>query len=324
MAAAHHMVAADAAGIAETADVLASGDLAAFPTETVYGLGADATNDTAVASIFAAKDRPRFNPLIVHTANAEAAEQHVQFNTLASILADRFWPGALSMVLPRRANTNLSLLVSAGLETAAVRIPSHPIARDMLAQCGCPVAAPSANRASEVSPTEAEHVARSLPGPDAGGPAIILDGGACPIGLESTVIDLSTDRPTLLRPGGIPLEALEDVTGPMVIADNDDTAPKSPGMLSRHYAPTTPVRLNADNTTKGEALLAFGPVAVGAALNLSPSGDLTEAAANLFAMLRHLDAEGHAGIAVHAIPEHGLGRAINDRLRRAAVTFETD
>ena len=318
----HHIVAADAKGVAETAAALTAGKLAAFPTETVYGLGADATNDEAVAAIFAAKDRPDFNPLIVHTADMESAGGFVAFNAMAKKLAARFWPGALSMVLPRRADSGLSQLVSAGLDTVAVRVPSHPIAREMLAQCNCPVAAPSANRSGQISPTEALHVAQSLPGPGDGGPAIILDAGACPVGLESTVIDLSTQRPSLLRPGGIPIEELQAVTGSLVIAGSDDQTPKSPGMLSRHYAPATPLRLNATTPENGEALLAFGSSAEGATLNLSAAEDLREAAANLFSMLHRLDAEGHTGIAVAAIPEHGLGRAINDRLRRAASVGE--
>ena len=313
------IVAADAAGVARAAETVRRGGLVAFPTETVYGLGADATDERAVAAIFKAKGRPRFNPLIVHVPDLAAAERLAAFDARARALAERFWPGALTLVLPRRADAGLSLLVSAGLETVAVRVPSHPVAAALLRAAERPIAAPSANRSGAVSPTEAGHVARSLGSAADGGPDLILDGGACPLGLESSVVDLSTPAPALLRPGGVTLEALEAAAGPLAIAADDDTAPKSPGMLSRHYAPATPLRLGARTADAGEVLLGFGPGAAGAALNLSPAGDLDEAAANLFAMLRRLDDAGHDGIAVMAVPETGLGRAINDRLRRAAA-----
>ncbi len=313
----HRIVDGDPAGIAAAAEALNAGEIIAFPTETVYGLGGDARDDLAVGKIYAAKQRPTFNPLIVHVADTEAARTLAHFTPLAETLAARFWPGALTMVLKRRDTSGLSLLLSAGLDTVALRVPSHPIARDLLDRAGCPIAAPSANRSGQVSPTTAAHVADGF---ENDGPAIIIDGGRCPVGLESTVIDLSTETPTILRPGGVTKEDLEPISG--VLADPDaNDAPKSPGMLARHYAPATPLRLNAGTANSGEALLAFGGVD-GPARNLSPSGDLIEAAANLFAMLRDLDAEGHAGIAVMTIPETGLGRAINDRLRRAATPVD--
>ncbi|MBT6084611.1 MAG: threonylcarbamoyl-AMP synthase [Rhodospirillaceae bacterium] len=319
----HQITSADDGGVKSAASLLADGRLVAFPTETVYGLGADATNDKAVAAIFAAKDRPSFNPLIVHVPDTASAAAFVSFDHRAEILAERFWPGALSIVAPQLSDSPLSHLVSAGLETAAIRVPSHPVARAILTACRCPVAAPSANRSGQVSPTTAAHVAQSLPGGDDGGPALIVDGGACALGLESTVVDLSTATPTLLRPGGVSLEDLEDALGPIALATSDDHAPKSPGMLSRHYAPATPLRLDAKTAGNNECLLGFGPDAPNAALNLSPTGDTEEAAANLFAMLRTLDAQGHTKIAVSPIPDTDLGRAINDRLRRAAATDGT-
>ena len=299
--------------IAAAAQILKRGGLVAFPTETVYGLGADATNDQAIAAIFAAKGRPRFNPLIVHFRDIEAAAATVVFDRRARALAETFWPGPLTLVLPRQAASRVSLLASAGLETLAVRIPSQPVARQFLAAAGCPVAAPSANRSSSISPTTADHVAGDLDGRI----DLILDGGPCPVGLESTVVDLSTERPALLRPGGLAVEEIEAVIGPL--APPTGGAPKSPGMLSRHYAPDRPVRLNAVAADPGEALLGFGPAAIGAVCNLSPRGDLKEAAANLFAMMRELDRGDFQAIAVSPIPRTGLGLAINDRLRRAAT-----
>jgi L-threonylcarbamoyladenylate synthase len=306
--------------IAAAAAAIREGGLVAFPTETVYGIGADATNDRAVASIFEAKDRPRFNPLIVHFASADEAANAAAFDTRAHRLAGAFWPGALTLVLERRDASAISLLVSAGLETVAVRVPAHPVAEALLAAAKRPIAAPSANRAGEVSPTSADHVAASL----AGSPEMILDGGRCPIGIESTVIDLTTPTPVILRPGGIARDEIEAVIGPTGAAN---AAPggategvKSPGMLARHYAPGTPLRLDAGEVGSTEALLAFGPhppTGGAAEMNLSPSADLTEAAANLFAMLRALDRADISAIAVMPIPETGLGVAINDRLRRA-------
>ncbi len=312
------IVDADAEAIAAAAKVLKAGGLVAFATETVYGLGADATNGEAVARVFAAKGRPRFNPLIVHVADADAARQAAVFNDAADTLADAFWPGALTLVLARRDEA-ISLLVSAGLDTLAVRVPSHPAAHRLLAQAAVPVAAPSANRAGYISPTAAGHVVFSLPGPDDGGPEMILDGGPCQIGVESTVIDLSGPSPVLLRPGGVAEEDIEALIGPLArpAKTNDGEAQKSPGMLSRHYAPNLPLRLNAEEANPGEGLLAFGPGAPEDVMNLSPSGDLGEAAANLFSMIRALDGPPFEAIAVMTVPDHGLGRAINDRLRRA-------
>ena len=317
----------DAGNIAAAAKILRDGGLVAFATETVYGLGADATNGEAVARVFAAKDRPSFNPLIVHVADNAAARHAAVFNDTAGKLADAFWPGALTLVLPRRDQA-ISLLVSAGLDTLAIRVPSHPAAHQLLAEAAIPVAAPSANRAGRISPTAAGHVVFSLPGPGDGGPEMIVDGGPCPIGVESTVIDLTGDTPALLRPGGVAEEDIEALIGPLArpAATNgggcQDGARKSPGMLDRHYAPDLPLRLEATEARPGEALLAFGPGAPedapGDTMNLSPTGDLEEAAANLFAMIRTLDGPPFTAIAVMPVPDTGLGRAVNDRLRRAA------
>ena len=310
--------AADSGAIAEAAALVGSGSLVAFPTETVYGVGADATNDKAVATVFAVKTRPRFNPLIVHFPNPEAAARAAAFDGRARALSEAFWPGALTLVLKRRPDSRLSLLASSGLDTVAVRVPDHPIAEALLTAAGCPIAAPSANRSGCVSPTTAAHVVESL----GGRIAMILDGGACRVGVESTVLDLTGRTPTILRPGGLAVESVESVVGP-VAAPDDRVTPKSPGMLNRHYAPGIPLRLNAAAARPGEALLAFGVEALqGTAevtLNLSPAGDLEEAAANLFAMIRALDRPRFAAIAVMPVPERGLGRAINDRLRRAAT-----
>jgi L-threonylcarbamoyladenylate synthase len=314
-----NVVAADDDAIAAAAQRLNAGELVAFPTETVYGLGGDATSDRAVARIFEAKGRPRFNPLIVHVPDAEAARAQVAFDARADRLAARFWPGALTLVLPRRPDCTVSLLASAGFDSLAVRAPRHAVAHALLIACGRPIAAPSANASGKVSPTTAEHVAHSL-GTKV---ALILDGGRCPVGIESTVLDLTGTTPVLLRPGGVTAEELTNVLGRLdAPAATDVRGPKSPGMLASHYAPELPLRLEARDVRPGEALLAFGADAItGAAAveNLSPSGDLAEAAANLFAMLRALDRPGLTGIAVMPIPERGLGRAINDRLRRAAA-----
>jgi L-threonylcarbamoyladenylate synthase len=302
--------------IAEAAAHLRAGRLVAFPTETVYGLGGDATNERAVAEIFAAKGRPRFNPLIVHVPGLSQAENFAVFNTAAHHVAARFWPGPLSLVLPRREDCGLALLASAGLDTIAIRAPDHPVAQALLRETGRPIAAPSANRSGRVSPTEAAHVAEELGDKI----ALILDGGPTPVGLESTVLDLSGETPALLRPGAVTLEQLSELLGPITAPAVG--APKSPGMLVSHYAPALPVRLAATEAGPGEALLAFGPDAPSGfaeILWLSRSGDLAEAAANLFAMLRRLDRPCFTGIAVMPIPEGGLGRAINDRLRRAAA-----
>ncbi|EPY00537.1 putative translation factor [Magnetospirillum fulvum MGU-K5] len=303
--------------LTEAASLLAQGGLVAFPTETVYGLGGDATSDSAVAAIFAAKGRPSFNPLISHVASVEAAAALVEFGPLAQALAARFWPGPLTLVLPRRSDSPISLLATAGLDSIAVRMPDHPIALALIRAFGRPLAAPSANRSGAVSPTTAAHVAQSL-GDKVG---MILDGGPCRVGVESTVLDLTGPVPLLLRPGGIALEELEAVLGTRPARPSPEagspTAPRAPGMLSSHYAPTLPVRLDASDAAPGEAVLGFGPG--DATLNLSPSGDPTEAAANLFSMLRALDRPDFTGIAVRPIPDAGLGLAINDRLRRAAA-----
>jgi L-threonylcarbamoyladenylate synthase len=314
-----NVVAANDETIAAAARLLADGELVAFPTETVYGLGGDATSDRSAARIFEAKGRPRFNPLIVHVADAAAARTQVVFDERADLLAARFWPGALTLVLPRQPASTVSLLASAGLDSLAVRSPRHPVAQALLRACGRPIAAPSANASGKISPTTAAHVAASL----GRSVAMILDGGRCPVGIESTVIDLTGRVPVLLRPGGVTLEQLADAIGlPAAPTAPDSQAPKSPGLLASHYAPDLPLRLDARDMRPGEGLLAFGayPITGAAAVeNLSPSGDLTEAAANLFSMLRALDRPDLAGIAVMPIPERGLGRAINDRLRRAAA-----
>jgi L-threonylcarbamoyladenylate synthase len=308
-----------AEAIARAARALRAGRLVAFPTETVYGLGAVATEDRAVAAIFAAKRRPRFNPLIVHVADVALARALARWSDPAERLAQRFWPGALTLVLPRAADCPLSLLVSAGAATIGLRWPAHPIAQALLEQVALPVAAPSANPAGRISPTTAQHVAEGL----GGEVDIILDGGACPIGVESTVLDLSGAAPLLLRPGGVTRAALEAELGPLGGApDRTEGALRSPGQLASHYAPVRPLRLDASSVAADEALLAFGPEPLkGAAmtLNLSPHGDLVEAAANLFAMLRALDRPEVRAIAVMRIPAQGLGEAIRDRLVRAAA-----
>ena len=310
------------AAIAEAAALLCAGQLVAFPTETVYGLGGDATGDRAVAALFAAKGRPSFNPLISHLPDVARARELALFTPLAEKLAAAFWPGPLTLVLTRRPDCPVSHLACAGLDTIALRVPAHPVARRLLETVGRPVVAPSANPSGRVSPTSAAHVAEGL----AGRLALVLDGGPCAIGLESTVVDATGTRPVLLRPGGVTLEALEQVAGPVITPENitagrDSDAPSSPGQLASHYAPALPVRLNATEVKPDEALLGFGSALPGAAvtLNLSETGNLEEAAANLFAMLRALDQPGLAGIAVMKVPEAGLGRAINDRLRRASA-----
>jgi L-threonylcarbamoyladenylate synthase len=309
--------------VGRAAALLRAGGLVAFPTETVYGLGADATDARAVAAVFEAKGRPRFNPLICHFPDAEAAFGEVVADDRARALAVRFWPGALTLVLPRRAESRVALLTGAGLDTLAVRVPAHPLALDLLRRVGRPVAAPSANRSGAVSPTTAAHVMEGL----GGRIAAVLDGGACPVGVESTVLDLSGARPVLLRPGGVAVEAIEAAIGPVGRPGREGgAAPRSPGLLASHYAPGLPVRLAAREVAPEEALLAFGPPVpgdAGAVWQLSESRDLGEAAARLFAGLRWLDAEGArlglARIAAMPVPETGLGLAINDRLARAAA-----
>lgn len=305
----------DDKGISQGAKKLRKGGLVAFPTETVYGLGADATNDHAVAGIYEAKGRPSFNPLIIHVPNLNIAQRYAIFSDTALRLAEQFWPGALTLVVPAKPNNKLSKLVSAGLDTIAIRVPAHGGARDLLRVSDIPIAAPSANASGKLSPTTAQHVVDSLDGKV----DIILDGGACKVGLESTIIDCSTDNITLLRPGGIPPEVIEYTIGKsLLIATSDDNAPKSPGMLASHYAPSCPVRLNVKTPNVGELYLGFGDCPK-ADLNLSPKGDLREAAANLFEMLHQLDSKGITSIAIAPIPNTGLGLAINDRLTRAAA-----
>jgi len=304
--------------IQQAAKVLAGGGVAAFPTETVYGLGADATNAEAVLRVYEMKGRPRFNPLIAHVADIEAAEAHGHFNAAARKLAEAFWPGPLTMVLKQRSESDICDLVSAGLETIALRVPENEIARSLLRAAGCPVAAPSANKAGHVSPTTAAHVEADL-GEE---PDIILDGGDTALGLESTVVDLSGPEPLLLRPGGIPREEIEQTLGVKLADAAPCDQPASPGQLASHYAPRASLRLEATSLAPGEALLAFGPnppKVENSMVNLSPKGDIREAATRLFAALRELDASGCESIAVMPIPDEGLGEAINDRLRRAAA-----
>jgi L-threonylcarbamoyladenylate synthase len=309
------MIEAGPEAIAAAADCLRAGGLVAFPTETVYGLGADATNGPAVARLYAAKGRPAFNPLISHVADAGAAERLAVFNDDARRLAAAFWPGPLTLVLPKAPGCPVSDLALAGLDTIALRVPAHPTARALIAAFGKPIVAPSANRSGHVSPTTAQHAMGDLRGRI----DLIVDGGAAPVGVESTIV-ACLDTPTLLRPGGVAREDIARVLGKPLESDEtpDDDAPLAPGMMTSHYAPKAALRLNAREPREGETLLAFGPHA-GAAMNLSPGGDLIEAAANLFSHLRALDAAGARAIAVSPIPRDGLGEAINDRLARAAA-----
>ncbi len=314
------------AGIARAAAILRAGGLVAFGTETVYGLGADATNARAVAAIFEAKGRPHFNPLICHYATAEAAFAHVRADARALVLAERLWPGPLTLVLPRRPDCPVALLAGAGLDTLAVRVPAHATALALIRSAEVPVAAPSANRSGQVSPTTVNHVLEGLKGRiDA-----VLDSGPCRVGVESTVLDLTGPRPVLLRPGGATVEAIEALIGPVgrgiphAVAQAA-TGLRSPGLMVSHYAPSLPVRLDARTVAPDEALLTFGPglPGAGAMFNLSPTADLAEAASRLFEGLRVLDATGIRlglrAIAVMTVPDTGLGLAINDRLRRAAA-----
>jgi len=324
------LVAPAPAVIKEAADILCAGGLVALPTETVYGLGANALDGRAVAKVFEAKGRPQFNPLIIHVAHTEAAAELVEMDERARAVAASFWPGPLTLILPRRDDCPVSALCSAGLPTLAVRVPAHPVAQDLLRAAGVPVAAPSANSSGSITATTPAYVAQSL------GAAVdmIIAGGACKLGLESTVLDLSGDVPVILRPGAISAEDLAPLLGDVGYDAGNHDKPKSPGQTLRHYAPSIPMRLNAVDVQEDEALLAFGSIKFmgvkgglgGAAKdlpemrlrNLSESGDLHEAAANLFRMLHDLDQPAHKRIAVMSIPMQGLGYAINDRLGRAA------
>ncbi|QQO20522.1 threonylcarbamoyl-AMP synthase [Bradyrhizobium diazoefficiens] len=313
------------AGAEAAARTLAAGGLVAFPTETVYGLGADAANATAIAHLYAAKGRPAFNPLIAHVADLAAAQRIGRFDARASALAEAFWPGPLTLVVPKTDNCPVADLATAGLDTIAIRIPAHKVAQAILRAFGGAVVAPSANISGHVSPTLAAHVESDL----SGRIDLIVDGGPVEVGVESTIVGCF-DTPMLLRPGGLSRERIEAVLGvplarPPAEAGSDDSQPLAPGMLASHYAPRAHVRLHAQDIAPDEALLAFGSARLpgadtaAAVMNLSPTADLDEAAANLFGYLRELDARSPRAIAVMAIPEEGLGEAINDRLRRAAV-----
>ena len=316
---------ANEAAVTAAARCLTEGGLVAFPTETVYGLGTDAANARAIARLYEAKGRPSFNPLIAHVGDIGAGMRIASFNATAQKLAEAFWPGPLTLVLPKTSDCAVADLATAGLDTIAIRVPAHSIARAILRAFGGPVVAPSANLSGHVSPTSAAHVHSDL----AGRIDLIVDGGAVAVGVESTIVGCF-DTPMLLRPGGVPRGEIERVLGrelarPAEDADNDAGQPLAPGMLASHYAPRTPVRLDAGSVEANEALLAFGTASVPGAeaatavMNLSPRGDLSEAAANLFGYLRALDTKGARGIAVMPVPHHGLGEAINDRLRRAAM-----
>jgi L-threonylcarbamoyladenylate synthase len=313
---------ADAAGVGRAAEILRSGGLVAFPTETVYGLGADATDAQAVARIYAAKDRPSFNPLIAHVDSIQAALLQGEFDDTAHRLAKAFWPGPLTLVVPVAKSCTISDLARAGLDSVGLRVPAHLLAHALLAQVGRPVAAPSANRSGRISPTEAEHVLEDLNGRiDA-----VLDGAPAIVGVESTIVACLGGPPCLLRPGGVPREAIEALLERRLeTVTNEGANPLAPGMLESHYAPRARVRLGVSEIQAGEAALLFGKdcphnvETARAALNLSESGDLMEAAARLFSYLRRLDASGAEAIAVSPVPETGLGEAINDRLRRAAA-----
>jgi L-threonylcarbamoyladenylate synthase len=319
---------ANEAAVAAAARCLAEGGLVGFPTETVYGLGADATNPAAIARLYQAKGRPAFNPLIAHVGDLVAARRIGVFDAEATALAEAFWPGPLTLVLPRTNGCAVADLATAGLDTVAIRVPAHPLARKILRTFGGPVVAPSANLSGHVSPTTAAHVHSDL----AGRIDLIVDGGAVAVGVESTIVGCF-ETPMLLRPGGLPRGEIERVLGrslaqPPNDPGSDTSQPLAPGMLASHYAPRTPVRLNAVRVEAGEALLAFGEDVVAGVdattvtMNLSAQGDLNEAAANLFGYLRALDSPRSHAIAVMSVPHHGLGEAINDRLRRAAMGRE--
>jgi L-threonylcarbamoyladenylate synthase len=307
---------ADTATIQAAAHCLRSGGLVAFPTETVYGLGADAGNGEAIARLYAAKGRPTFNPLIAHVADAAAAKRAGIFTPAAEKLAQAFWPGPLTLVLAKHPTCKIADLALAGLDSVAIRVPAHPVAQTLLSTFGGPIVAPSANRSGHVSPTSAAHALADLRGRI----DLIIDAGPCPIGVESAIVSC-IGAPTLLRPGGVAREAIERVLGAPLAVSPEREHPVAPGMLASHYAPKATLRLNAKSAEPGEVLLAFGPVPTtsGLVLNLSPDGNLIEAAANLFSHLRALDTSDAKRIAVMKVPHHGLGEAINDRLRRAAA-----
>ena len=299
-------------------ETLKAGELIGLPTETVYGLAGDATRADVVAKIYALKNRPHFNPLIAHVASMSDAQQLGTFSETALLLAEKFWPGPMTLVLPLAFSNPVCDLARAGLDTQAIRFPAHPLAQEVISGFGKPVVAPSANRSGKISPTRADHVEEEF------GSALscVLDGGASVLGLESTVLAVFREEVTLLRAGSLARGEIEALIGPIQTATTDDSAPKSPGMLSRHYSPDAAVRLNALKPHAGEAYLAFGPTNFPVAANLSEAGDLTEAASNLYAMLRELD-KSATSIAVAPIPTSGLGEAINDRLRRAALREPT-
>ena len=308
------LLAPDAAGLRDAAAILHAGGLVALPTETVYGLAGDATNDHAVAAIFAAKGRPRFNPLIVHLADLAQVDRFAALTPLAQRLAAAFWPGPMTLVLPLREGSGLSPLVTAGLNTVAVRLPAHPVARALLAEFGGPLAAPSANPSGRISPVTAAHVLAGL----GGRIAAVIDGGACAVGLESTILDATGAAPVLLRAGGLATEAVEALGLTLGSPRTDKIT--APGQLASHYAPRGRVRLDVTAPEAGEIWVGFGPCPV-AALSLSQTGDLTEAAARLFHALHEADtlAGPEGRIAFAPVPDTGLGRAINDRLHRAAA-----
>ena len=319
----------NAQSIADVGTLLSDGHIVAIPTETVYGLGADSTNDTAVAKIFEAKGRPQFNPLIAHVNSIDMAEHYADLSTQAKTVAQNFWPGPLTLILPLKPNSGISKLVTAGLETIGMRMPKHKTAQDIITSLNKPIAAPSANTSGQLSPTTPEHVIQSL----GANLEYIVTGGKCDIGLESTILDMTGEKPCLLRAGAITREDIETLIGEIDDATTatENETPKSPGQMLKHYAPRTPLRLNAIDLNEGEALLGFGSMKFmgikgggkiqdlprGHVLNLSEAGDLIEAASNLFSMLHKLDQSGAKKIAVMNIPDTGIGRAINDRLQRA-------
>ncbi len=302
-------VAGNAAGLDRAVNLLRAGEVVAIPTETVYGLAADATNAEGVARIYAAKGRPSFNPLIAHVTGADMAAEHVEVGVLAQRLVDAFWPGPLTLVLPRKPESTVAAIVTAGLTTLAVRCPDHPVPQALIAALGRPLAAPSANASGQISATRAEHVLKTL----GGRIPLIIDGGPCRGGIESTIVAVEDDRLRLLRPGGIPREVLE-AFGPVTLGGGSIEAP---GMMESHYAPSKPLRLNAETAAAGEFLIGFGAVA--GDISLSAAGDTVEAAARLFDCLHAADASSAHAIAVAPVPRDGLGAAINDRLRRAAA-----